>query len=357
MENGKIKDSKLSDLLKTQLRKAEIQEYDTLLGLPLQRFNIFATAIEGICPGLVLVAGETSSGKTAFLCNIALDLLMSSETSKVIFLTFDDHKKVLLDKLVSIQTYLSFNKENNESMVTFEKIRNTICINKLKKKLTDKREIESRNIAYQQLINWADNCRLEVKDMSDLSNGVEIDHYIAQETENSKSEGYDIFVVIDALYNIDVGNKYKGIREENIGRAQFLKKLSDRYSLPIWTSAEIRKRIVNSGSKRDMLNSNPTTDDILETSKFGYNATIVFTLYAKNKSKYRTDISPVIVLDTQKNKQSGSNEVFHFKFIKSIGIIEPVELSFSQNISPMNYSMTDSFDKDEGWGDLSGDEK
>ncbi len=106
-------------------------------------------------------------------------------------------------------------------------------------------------------------------------------------------------VIIDGLYNLEVSNgSREGIRQENIERAQKVKRLVDIYDIPVFTTGEFRKK-----QKGESENKRPTIDDLMETGKFAYNANCVLLLYPEDQ-KSKNDAEVNLILEFAKNKIS-----------------------------------------------------
>ena len=267
------------------------REKGELLGYKLNKFKEIANKLEGIQPGFYIIGGETDIGKTAFATNLFLDLLDSNSKTKGIYFSLDDNKDVITGRLVSILTRFEINevKRKQESVAKGKKI------------------VE----VYEKLKDYARNGRLDIKDLS------EINHINNLETEIRKRAGDNLFVAIDGLYNLEIGKSYSGIREENIERAQKVKSLVDIYRLPIICTGELRKRTPSQSQKKT-----PTRDDLMETGKFAYNATVIWLLYPENIEQFEETPEPMLRLKFEKNKLSSFTGCQKLKFIKAKGIIK-----------------------------------
>ena len=74
-----------------------------LLGYNLTRFAKLAKNVDGIQPGFYVVAAETNAGKTAFLCNLALDLLDPNDDLVGLYFSLDDSRDVILNRFFEYQ--------------------------------------------------------------------------------------------------------------------------------------------------------------------------------------------------------------------------------------------------------------
>ncbi len=322
---GKPKEP-LADFLARKYAEDATRKHGDLLGLDLRRFHFLAEKLDGIQPGFYIAAAETNIGKTAFLANIFLDALEANPSIPGLFVTLDDPKSVVVDRFTSILAYLAFRQEKWEDPDAFARARAELNINRLRKTLDFwPRMKAAKEEAASKLATWAKTGRLDIRDITELSTGEALERHIRDMAKG----GQKPFVVIDALFNLDIGEGANNLREENIERAQFLKKLSDDLTIPIWTTAEIRKRNGMEKTKHRDYESKgaPTVDDIMESSKYAYNANAVFMLYPEKWEDFTSpeNISPYLVIDIQKNKLSDFKHPIFATFTKRAAFmaIEP----------------------------------
>jgi hypothetical protein len=83
---------------------------DKLLGYDLTKFGAMAKNIDGIQPGFYVIGAETNAGKTAFLCNLTLDLLDSNKDLTGIYFSLDESRDVILSRFLSIKTGIPLNQ-------------------------------------------------------------------------------------------------------------------------------------------------------------------------------------------------------------------------------------------------------
>lgn len=291
-EKNKIESSiPFEKYLEEKYQRDNKRENDELLGYRLDKFKDIARKIDGIQPGFYLIGGETNIGKTAFLTNLFLDLLDNNPETKGIYFSLDDNKDIIIERFVSILTGMD--------------------INEMKRKQENVAKERKIIKAYEKLKDYARSERLDIKDLS------EITHIDSLETEIREWAGDNLFVAIDGLYNLEIGKGYGGIREENIERAQKVKSLVDIYRLPIICTGELRKRTPSQSQKKT-----PTRDDLMETGKFAYNATVIWLLYPENIKQFEETPEQMLRLKFEKNKLSSFTGYRKLKFIKAQGIIK-----------------------------------
>lgn len=313
----------LADFLARKYAEDATRKHEDLLGLDLRRFHFLAKKLDGIQPGFYIAAAETNIGKTAFLANVFLDALEANPKTPGLFVTLDDPKSVVVDRFTAILARLAYRQGEGEDPSAFARERAELNINRLRKNLDSwPRMKAAKEEAAAQLASWAKTGRLDIRDITELSTGDALERYIRGMAKGGRKP----FVVIDALFNLDIGGGAGNLREENIERAQFLKKLSDDLTIPIWTTAEIRKRNGGETSKhRDYASKGaPTTDDIMESSKYAYNANAVFMLYPEKWDDFTApdNLAPHLVIDVQKNKLSDFKRALFATFTKKAAFME-----------------------------------
>lgn len=267
-----------------------------LLGYRLNKFLDIAKYTDGIQPGLYIVAAETNIGKTAFLINLFLDILVANPHTKGLYFSLDDSKKVITNRLIAYESLLPINQiqRKQQNSIDQEKVRE----------------------AYSSLINLYDQDRFNIFDISDVGHIDKLELIIRESAQSN------LFVFIDGLYNLEVseeiGSQFQ-LRELNIDRANKIKALVDSYDIPIVVSGELRKK-----AKHEGINKKPTIDDIMETGKLAYNANLVWLLYPENMENFKEEEEPHIILDYAKNKLSWYKGRSMLRFIKAKGMLREV---------------------------------
>jgi replicative DNA helicase len=263
------------------------REPDKRLGYDLTKFEKLAKNIDGIQSGFYVVGAETNTGKTAFLCNLTLDLLNSNEGLTGIYFSLDDSKDVILNRFLSIKTGIPLNQVQRPQQT-----------NRHKKMLME---------GYGYLTKLVQDKRLFIRDSS------EIQDIKALEVEIRRRMKGSLFVVIDALYNLDIGIDADQ-RRENIERADRLKALVNTYNIPIICTGELRK-----AKDRREHNKPPILDDLMETGKFAYNANLALLVYPDKWEDYDTQDEPVLIMKYAKNKLSHYRGIQKLAFTRMTG--------------------------------------
>lgn len=295
-----------ADRLAAKIEADEAREPGTLLGLPLSRFADMARELDGIQPGLYLVGAHANVGKSALLSNIALDVLQASPEASVLYFSMDDTGSTTIDRMVAILAYDSVQKSTGDAGA---RERGKVAINSLRHKIHDPELRRAKAEAVRVLSQYAEAGRLDVLDRDDSNDARGIEAVI----EGRARPGAPLVVIVDALYNVDTGEDWGGLREANIARANWLQAIGQRYNLTIICSSELRKRNTTGKPTADEA---PTLDDLMESGKYSYAANVVMLLYPEDRAMFyegqRRDgrhaapdcLPPRLIIDFAKNKLS-----------------------------------------------------
>ena len=310
-------DDSFADQLRKQFDFDDNRDPNNLLGFPLTIFAQLAGYTDGIQPGFYHLAAETNVGKTAVLTSLTLDLLETNPDVSVLYFSLDDSKLYTIYRFLSILTKAEINRVRKP------------------KKLSQIENISlEKNREY--ILNLIDSRRLRLLDLSDVTHIDDVERELKGRTDLDK-----FVVFIDGLYNLSVSTDARGIREENIERAQRIKALVDTFHVPVISTGELRKKTVE--IKKD---KHPTIHDLMETGKFAYNANVVWLLYADKADDLQSS-KPVLQLEFAKNKLSDYKGIVEIEFDRSKGVVtEYSPLHFG---IPGNTTATSSiaFDEDE----------
>ena len=279
--------------MKNQFDLDDTRVIGELIGFGLDEYDEIATNLDGIQPGFYHLSADTNIGKTAVYTNLAIDMLDSNDDLSVLFFALDDSKKYAAYRYLSILSELRFKDVK-------------YGLNNLKDPV-DKEALKS---ARDTFIKYVEDERLLIYDISDIQHIDQVEEVIKNYSDK------EIVVIIDGLYNLEVSDGSKeGIRQENIERAQKVKKLVDVYSIPVFTTGEFRKK-----TKGESENKKPTIDDLMETGKFAYNANVVWLLYPEDQ-KFKNDPEVKLKLEYAKNKISEFKGIQELTFVRAKGKI------------------------------------
>ena len=272
------------------------------LGYELTAFKELCRNVDGIQPGLYVLAAASNVGKTAFLVNLLWDLL---ETG---FNNYADGKELLSGLFISL--------DDNRNIITNRFISHLsgIRINDIQRKISDKADADKRETAYNQLMELVKGNLLNVLDTDDIPDIVTLEKEIDTAYKTNSEQGRGLIVFIDGLQNLNMGES-EDIRGMNIERANRIKASSNKHNIPIFTTVEI--------TKKDQ-DKPPTLSSIMESGKFAYNASIVLFLYEDQERQTNDPEKINLILDYGKNKLSFYKGKQSLLFDKSISKISEI---------------------------------
>jgi replicative DNA helicase len=299
--------------LKQKYERDSMHRMQNFLGYDLTKLKTLATYLDGIQPGLYIIGAETNVGKTAFLTTLLLDVLQTNLNVRCIYFSLDDSKDVIINRLLAQLTAIDIN-DIQKAYHLSENMRDML-----------------NNFGYGRLIEWAESKRLNVVDMNDINSVQGIEYALEQERDNN------MVICIDGIHNLSVDkNGSHGTREENIIRANALKSIADKYKIPVVTTAEVRKK-----DTKNSINSAPTIQDIMETSKFAYNAQVIMMLHPDDVHSFKKNSESIVQLTIEKNKLSSFKGSLPLRFFKNSSLfleMDNKELgSIFQSISTISH--------------------
>ena len=263
------------------------------LGFELKDFAEIDRELRGLQTGLYVIAADPNIGKTAFMVSLAVDVLKSNPDAACLFFSMDDSRDMIVSRFLA---HISDMK-----------------INEVRFKLTDPKQVKHIDTAYEQLRIWAIGNRLDIKESSAHLTMSRIENEIREHPRREK-----VVVFIDGLYNVPMDEDYGSIREQNIERANQVKRLVREFKAPVIATAEYRKQ---GREESNQSKGTRTIHDIMETGKYGYNADLVILLSPKDPSDYVRNDEPIIVADFGKNKLESFRGKMEFKFIRAKSVM------------------------------------
>ena len=114
--------STVEDAVWEQYEEDAVRDPSKPLGYDLTKFKGISSSTDGIQPGFYVVGAATNVGKTAFLCNLTLDLLETNEDVTGIYISLDDNKKTIINRMVGIITGMHLNDIRKINTANREKI-------------------------------------------------------------------------------------------------------------------------------------------------------------------------------------------------------------------------------------------
>ena len=303
--NSNIKPDELNDI--------EKEMYYTILNsdkVAWERGEGFSTGFKllddkfmGIQSGLVFVGAQSNVGKSSFLLYVANQSSIAGDVYSLYF-SFDDGSKDLLPRIVASEKNIPIN-----------------AIRLPERYLDYPTILEKRKDGIRDLYSSLD--RFKIIDQ-DKGKSIELVEKEVEKHLNYLEEiGSDrkLFVQIDNFHDLTSEDKtYYSEKEKYSDIADRLRNLSEKFNIPIWCTAELRK-----GSSGHT-NVRPVKEDIKEAGKIVYRATACLMLYNEvgleqqnaavfYRSQDRPGKNPIVEVHFDKNKQSSYKGRLYYKFV------------------------------------------
>ena len=248
-------------------------------GYKLTAYSSIARKIHGLQAGIMSIIAKSNIGKTVFETSFGLDLIESNPDICVAFYTFDDSKDKIVDNLISNMTNINKSKVNcnwNRTPSEDKQIR----------------------YAFDQLIDYSENGRLDIKEFQDIKH---VDDLIADIREKWYWNK-ELVVIIDGIALLQTNEK-STIESENY-KSMMFKHLCNELGIPIILTLELPKNAFH----------RPTRDDGKNSGRYAYDAQIVVCISEIDELHKEAPVEPALLLDFDKNK-------FGTKFIEYADMI------------------------------------
>jgi replicative DNA helicase len=259
--------------------------------------------LDGLQPGITLIAGQPNTGKSAITLQIALQVAQNNDKVYCMYHSIDDNKNEIMPRAAATLASVPIN-----SIKFPEKL----------KAAGDHAGLARRARAIEQL--KALNTRFGIRDDSYNGEGSDIES-IEESVRTMKMnlpEDVQICLFIDNFHDLD-SRTLKGGTTDNAKYNYIcdqLTRFANTYDMPIVCTAELRKL---NGFRR------PTIDDVRETTKIGYQAKAIMLCYnevglkGENADIYweRPGITakqPVLEIQFGKNKYSSFKGRLFYNF-------------------------------------------
>lgn len=220
-------------------------------------------ALEGIQPGLILIAGQPNVGKSALCVQLAWQIALCNQEitedkphrAYVLYFSLDDNTRELLPRVIAIDKKIPIN-----------------AVKSPKKYMHDKKFMEKRDSGIINLKNAISKFKIK-----DSKEGTSIEwirseitrHYIQLQEKDPTTK---LVVFVDNFHDITVDSiNFKDNNTQKFDHiADQLSHLCTQFDIPLICTAEFRKL---NGNRR------PCLDDIRESVKIGYESKAVLLCY------------------------------------------------------------------------------
>ena len=277
-----------------------------LKGLPIG-FPILEEKIDGLQPGLILVAGVWNVGKSSWLQTLALNLLQSP-TNFVLFFSIDDPViNATIPRMVANLAQIPINTVSNP----INRIDNNIAIATAEKLVMRKQ----REKAIEVMKSFSG--RFGLKDSSDGYDTEYVEKII--KTYRSIAGERNLIVIVDFLNMVKWSGKTVERTEQETQLAFFFKKMSTVYNCPIVCTVESNKGVTDSKIKEA---------NIKGSSAISFRSTLTLLLSSdfevdgneKSGKMFfwddKGEAQPLVRVSVSKNKGSSFRKSLYFKFYR-----------------------------------------
>jgi len=264
--------SLLQDLAEKHDRECDLELNNNVRGYRLNSYRSIERKLDGINNGIQIYAADPNVGKSATLSSLAIDLLRSNSTPKILFYTIDDEKSEIYDRMLAICSDRPINVVNRKR---------------------NKMDEEAVQKAYCELIGYGNAKRLFIYDSQSFKNAKQLCSHISKVRE----ELDNLIVFIDGVTNLSVEGKT--LEERGTNMALMLhnvwKPTATSSGFPLIISNELKKR--DAGRK-------PKKSDIKGSTKWEFVAKCVFLLYAEDEDDFNNKKNMNVIFNLDKNKFS-----------------------------------------------------
>ena len=252
----------------------------------LKSFPTIVNATAGLESGMYLIGAESQIGKTAVIIQLAVDILLSNDNSKVVFITSDDTKKKIAKRFLACLTFYASGGVSNAT-----RIGQTEYKQKTYNDVRDKILFDS----YTILKALVDKKRLVIE-----AGKITVDEISLIVDDNP-----DAVILVDAVYKLKTGQEKL---EKDISQAEGLKDIQIENDITMIAVKNVRK----SGERGGGINKDGervthalSLDDLKGDGSWAYEPDFVVMMWSDRDGS---------VMSIQKNKVDGIYATSRFSF-------------------------------------------
>lgn len=220
----------------------------------------------GLYPGFIVVAGDSNLGKTAFMTNLAWNIIVNNDDVYVMDFSLDDSMPDKLGRMIACSGNITINAVKNPKNY----INYPLMLARRKRAIVNLYSLTDRYIAFDaSTTNFVEE--IQEKILSTLI-------YFDEHKINKK-----IVVFIDNFHDMEIKESPgMAMKEKFDSLAQWCQDFTAKYDIVLICSAELKKL---NGSRR------PQLDDVREAVKIKYSAKATLLVY--NELHYKKEASNV----------------------------------------------------------------
>ena len=220
------------------------------------------------------------SHNSTLMQNIFLDIVKSNDNVFGIMVSMDDSKNDVYTRFISTQSGGKIKTEHVKFPNSLETTQYNIPDRNGVSTTVYAREILENSI--ESVIELADE-KMVVLDSNTIGDFSTLSFFVEKAIKRNPNK--KIVLVVDAIFNVEVeGSAGDDVRNQNIKRANLIKKISDKHDIVVIASVELRKLESKFGYQ------DPKLSDIMESGKFGYNAKCVIMICFQGDDEIDEDL-------------------------------------------------------------------
>jgi replicative DNA helicase len=346
------KDSLIKDLLKNpyevemedffETTEAEIDQFDEQSwkkgkGYSCPSFPEFDKRMEGLELGLFMFAGESNSGKSAYMMNLMFDYCTNPDNKLFgLYYSLDDAKEELIPRFVAMDQLIPISvaskPDRYKEMVDNGEEGSAVYQEWLEKREAGLQRLKDLKRQFKLMDGEKITCGEQL-----LDHARKVQMYV-----RAYDPEYNIIIGIDSLSDMVFASKnFKTDKELNDYIAKEVKR---------WAVTELKAPIFGSLHLRKLnQNRRPTVDDVKESGKYIYEASVLFLVHndvSKNKQAatiyYNEDDTdekmPILELDWAKNKKSAYKGKTHHYFTPNYSKISECSTDVMKRFDALIYT-------------------
>ena len=278
-------------------------------------FPLMTEKLDGLQNGLMIVAAEENVGKSAFVLQIAINVVKANPRKVfVLYFGLDLCNRTLVARIIANSTGIPIN---------------AISRPKTHPLIKDNEELQKiRTDAVSNLISFSDS--FAIKDESSIRSIEEMERLI--KVYQKAYSDRQLIVIVDSLNKMNTRTKSE-TRDLYMYISDRLKKWTTWFSIPVIAISELRK-LPRPGMR-------PTNDDIKECSDLKYDANCTILLYNELHSRRTSEnvfvgkdgkVYPIVEVMVFKNNLSDFKGTLYYKFYTDICKVEEMTIEEHRNL-------------------------
>ncbi|HQN74326.1 MAG TPA: DnaB-like helicase C-terminal domain-containing protein [bacterium] len=252
----------------------------------LKSFPTIQNATAGLESGLYLIGAESQIGKTAIIIQMAVDILLSNDNSRVVFITSDDTKKKIVKRFISCLTFYMTGGISNATRIGLTNFKQE-SYNDIRDKILFQ--------SYELLELFTEKKRLIIK-----AEKMTVDEIALVTEENS-----DAVILVDAVYKLGTGREKL---EKDISQAEGLKEIQIENDVTMIAVKNVRKsgeRGGGIGKDGERITQSLSLDDLKGDGAWSYEPDFIVMMWSDKDGS---------IMSIQKNKVDGIYATARFEF-------------------------------------------